>query len=202
MRFVQFARASECHSWNKQSDPDDGAPYPEPFDKLPMRVFFDTEFTGLTSDPRLLSIGLVTECGKALYIELTDGWSEENCSPWVREHVLPTLGKGERLKRRETGARILSWLSFSVVRPTLLGETDWDTTLLAGLMDECGIAREHYSLVMLAYDSKAQAIAFEEAKQRYFELEKVQPHHALNDAHAFRAAWNAVFAVTPARDDN
>ena len=165
------------------------------------RVFFDTEFTGLTSDPRLLSIGLVSEDGKVLYIELTDGWSEENCSPWVREHVLPTLGKGERLRRRETGKRILSWLSFLTTPPTLLGETDWDTTLLAGLMDECGVAREEYFLVTLTYDSKAQAIAFEEAKQRYFELRQVPPHHALNDAHAFRAGWNAVFALTQACDD-
>jgi hypothetical protein len=48
-----------------------------------MRVFLDTEFSGLSSDPRLLSIGLVAENGAELYIELTDGWSEGNCSAWV-----------------------------------------------------------------------------------------------------------------------
>lgn len=71
-----------------------------------MRVFLDTEFTGLSSDPRLLSIGLVAENGAEFYIELTDGWSEENCSAWVREHVIPLLGKGARCTRREVGRRI------------------------------------------------------------------------------------------------
>ena len=42
---------------------------------LSVRIFFDTEFSGLTSDPRLLSIGFVAEDGAELYIEFTDGWS-------------------------------------------------------------------------------------------------------------------------------
>ena len=59
-----------------------------------MRVFFDTEFTGLSSDPRLLSIGMVADRGEELYIELTNGWSEDNCSYWVMKNIMPLLGKG------------------------------------------------------------------------------------------------------------
>ena len=99
-----------------------------------MHVFFDTEFTDLTSDPRLLSIGLVAEDGSELYIELTDGWSEENCSRWVREHVIPTLGKGERLTRRESGRRILAWRPLLKTPPTLIGETDWDSNVGARIL--------------------------------------------------------------------
>ncbi len=159
-----------------------------------MNVFFDTEFTGLTSEPRLLSIGMVADNGRELYLELTDGWSEAMCSPWVRQHVLPMLGQGERLTRRETGRRILDWLSFSNAPATLLGDTDWDTTLLANLMDECGVDRESYRIELLAYANRAQATAFEDAKRRYFETHKVPSHHALNDARAFRVAWDEVFA--------
>ena len=36
-----------------------------------MKIFFDTEFTGLTSDPRLLSIGMVADDCQELYLELT-----------------------------------------------------------------------------------------------------------------------------------
>lgn len=36
------------------------------------KVFFDTEFTGLTQDTDLISIGLVDENGLSLYIELND----------------------------------------------------------------------------------------------------------------------------------
>ncbi len=62
-----------------------------------MNIFFDTEFTSLGSDPRLLSIGLVADDGQERYLELSDGWTEAICSPWTRQHVLPRLGKGEQV---------------------------------------------------------------------------------------------------------
>lgn len=37
-----------------------------------IKIFFDTEFTGLHKDTTLISIGLVSECGKRFYAELTD----------------------------------------------------------------------------------------------------------------------------------
>lgn len=163
-----------------------------------MRVFLDTEFTGLSSDPRLLSIGLVADDGKELYVELADGWSDANCTHWVRQHVLPMLGQGEQLSRRDAGRRILGWLSSFETMPTLLGDTDWDTSLVAELMQECGIPRDSYRLEMLTYSGKTQANAFEEAKREYFASQQARPHHALTDARAFRAAWDRIFSTNPA----
>ena len=37
-----------------------------------MKVWFDTEFTGLHKNTTLISIGLVTENGKTFYAEFTD----------------------------------------------------------------------------------------------------------------------------------
>ena len=165
-----------------------------------MRIFFDTEFSGLTSDPRLLSIGLISDSGETLYIEFTNGWTEADCSFWVREHVLPMLGNGERLTRREAGARIKGWLAAFKLQPTLLGETDWDTTLLADLMKECAISSDLFRMETLAYPRKAQANAFAAEKQRYFDSHKVIPHHALTDAYAFREAWHRTFDCDPTPD--
>jgi hypothetical protein len=162
-----------------------------------MNIFIDTEFTGLTSDPRLLSIGLVADNKLELYIELTDGWSEAICSSWVKEHVLPLLGNGERLTRRKAGERIMAWLSSFKESPTLLGDTDWDTTLIADLMHECGISRDSYRLELLAFSGKAQAKSFELAKLHYFKDQLATPHHAITDARAFHAAWHCVFAKLP-----
>lgn len=158
-----------------------------------MRVFFDTEFTGLSSDPRLLSIGLVADNGEEPYIEFSNGWSEADCSTWVREHVMSILGRGERLTRRDTAKRILAWLSSFGVPTTVLGDTDWDTTLLADLMHECDIAPECFRIEVLTYSGGAQVIAFEQARQDYFESHQVTPHHALTDARAFHVAWHSTF---------
>jgi len=99
-----------------------------------MHVFFDTKLTGLTSDPRLLSIGLVADTGATLYLEFTDGWHESACSAWVRQHILPTLGQGERLTRRAAGQRIFDWLLRFDAPLVLLADSDYDTVLLTQRM--------------------------------------------------------------------
>lgn len=156
-----------------------------------MIIFFDTEFTGLSSEPRLLSIGFVANSGDSLYIEFTNGWSESDCSFWVREHVLPMLGNGERLTRRDAVARISSWLlSFASSSPTVLGETTWDTALLSDLLSEFGADPNCFCLKVVACTGREQASNFEATKRRYLELHQLAAHHALSDALAFRAAWH------------
>lgn len=56
-----------------------------------MRYWFDTEFIedGKTID--LLSIGIVAEDGRELYLEILEAdWSK--ASDWVKANVLPALG--------------------------------------------------------------------------------------------------------------
>lgn len=55
-----------------------------------MKVFFDTEFTGLHKDTTLISIGLISEDKRCFYAELTD-YDEAKCDDWIREHVIANL---------------------------------------------------------------------------------------------------------------
>ena len=55
-----------------------------------MRIFFDTEFTGLRKDTTLISIGLVAESGDKFYAEFTD-YDETKCDDWIRHNVLGNL---------------------------------------------------------------------------------------------------------------
>jgi hypothetical protein len=52
-----------------------------------MKVFFDTEFTGLHKDTTLISIGLVTEDGRTFYAELTD-YDKSQVDDWIQENVI------------------------------------------------------------------------------------------------------------------
>jgi len=55
-----------------------------------MRVFFDTEFTGLRRDTTLVSIGMVAEDGKTLYAELAD-YERAQCDDWIEKNVIAHL---------------------------------------------------------------------------------------------------------------
>lgn len=55
-----------------------------------MKVFFDTEFTGLHKNTTLISIGLITENEETFYAEFTD-YDRSQCDDWIKENVLPNL---------------------------------------------------------------------------------------------------------------
>ncbi len=54
------------------------------------KIFFDTEFTGLHKNTTLISIGLVSECGKTFYAELTD-YDKSKIDEWLQTNVIDNL---------------------------------------------------------------------------------------------------------------
>lgn len=54
------------------------------------KIFFDTEFTGLHQNTTLISIGLISECGKTFYAELTD-YDKSQIDDWLQENVIDNL---------------------------------------------------------------------------------------------------------------
>lgn len=52
-----------------------------------MKLFFDTEFTGLHKRTSLISIGIVAENGQRFYGEFST-YKENQCDDWIRENVL------------------------------------------------------------------------------------------------------------------
>jgi hypothetical protein len=69
-----------------------------------MKIFFDSEFTGLHQHTTLISIGLVAENGREFYAEFTD-YDEDQIDGWLRENVLSKLVfKCDRNRAIEDGA--------------------------------------------------------------------------------------------------
>lgn len=55
-----------------------------------MKVYFDTEFTGLHKNTDLISIGLIAENGKLFYAEITD-YDKSQINDWLKENVIDNL---------------------------------------------------------------------------------------------------------------
>lgn len=55
-----------------------------------MKVFFDTEFTGLHQNTTLISIGLIAENGNTFYAEFTD-YDRTQVDSWIEENVISNL---------------------------------------------------------------------------------------------------------------
>ena len=54
------------------------------------KVFFDTEFTGLHQNTTLISIGLISECGKTFYAEFND-YDKSQIDEWLQNNVINNL---------------------------------------------------------------------------------------------------------------
>jgi hypothetical protein len=57
---------------------------------MPLKIFLDTEFTDFI-DTHLISLGMAAESGEEFYAEVP--YPSEACSDFVREAVIPLLGR-------------------------------------------------------------------------------------------------------------
>lgn len=88
-----------------------------------MNIYFDCEFTGLCQNTTLISIGLISECGKYDFYAESDVYNKDLCDDWINKNVIDKLefndrthfNKGTdnvRMKDNELGisARLNMWL--------------------------------------------------------------------------------------------
>jgi len=54
------------------------------------KIFLDTEFTGLHQNTTLISIGLVSECGKTFYAEFYD-YDKSQVDEWIQQNIITNL---------------------------------------------------------------------------------------------------------------
>jgi hypothetical protein len=55
-----------------------------------MKIFFDTEFTGLRKNTTLISIGMIDENNRCFYAEFND-FDRKQCDNWIKENVIKNL---------------------------------------------------------------------------------------------------------------
>ena len=74
-----------------------------------MKVFFDTEFTGLHKNTTLISLGCVDENGRTFYAEFTD-YDKSQIDDWIDENVIKNLSYAKKKSFfRKNGAFEHDW---------------------------------------------------------------------------------------------
>src|SRR5690349_12093903 len=99
-----------------------------------MRVFFGTEFTGLTADAKLISIGMAAECGREFYAEAADTYAPTDCSAFCQRNVLPYLEGGAHCMPLDfLRAQLWEWLQGCGTGTVLVCDSGRDVHQLAEL---------------------------------------------------------------------
>lgn len=144
-----------------------------------MMVFLDTEFTNLHRR-QLISIGLVSLCGRHSFYREVQGYNFSICSDFVKEAVLPHLKKNPDEIQPMSGVRasLLEWLKLFSGNPlTVAVDHIYDWELFRNLLGEVPDW-----ITMADIGNSVDNIAFEV----FFRDHNLKQHHALNDALANR----------------
>lgn len=161
-----------------------------------MLIFFDTEFSELGIDPRLISIGLVSDDGtRELYAELSDTYQPKDCSAFVQEAVLPHLQGGDVLMTMdELTLRLGNWIE-GFEQPVKLAtdSLSWDWPWIQELFYLPGTWPENLDGKPASLFEMVGAQKLEQEVEYAFRehTPRLRRHHALDDAKANRLAWLA-----------
>lgn len=163
---------------------------------LNMLIFFDTEFSELGIDPRLISIGLVSEDGtRTFYAELSDTYQLSDCSNFVREAVLPHLVGGEALMTMDgLTLRLGNWLE-SFEQPVQLAtdSLSWDWPWIQELFSTPGTWPENLDGKPASLYEMVDSPFLERSAEQIFQSHepRLRRHYALDDAKVNRLVWLA-----------
>ncbi len=160
-----------------------------------LRIFFDTEFTGLTDESKLVSIGFVDEKGaRTFYAELSDTYRIDDVSEFALRAVIPLLeGNHSLMSMRELGARLTDWFA-SFGEPVKLSTDSliWDWPWIKQIFRQHGAWPEELDgePLLLTMNYLNDYDEFEPAVAEAFAA-GLRRHHALDDAKANRLGWIA-----------
>ncbi|WP_050464315.1 3'-5' exoribonuclease [Herbaspirillum autotrophicum] len=148
-----------------------------------MKIFLDTEFTDFVR-PHLISIGMAADSDDEFYAEIPYPYDE--CSDFVREVVLPLLGKfpDATYSKQELAEKLRSWLDvLNAAHGTLEicfdFQTDWD--LFIDALD--------YQVPKWCVQKQVNRNINELLYYEYHKKNALPEHHALYDARANRFAY-------------
>lgn len=134
--------------------------------KPSVTAFLDTEFTTLDiTDNKLISLALVVHGGPEFYVEINDTWTEDECSDFTKEVVLPQLDLATHGKSEVDAREALhEWLNQFEIVNIISDAPLWDWKMLIKLAGEIDIGKH--------------------IVPKRYEWDGVEdtPHHALLDA--------------------
>lgn len=157
-----------------------------------MKIILDCEFTQLNASAKLISLALVAEDGRELYVELTDSYELTDCSAFVIEHVLPLLDLDSYgctvVTARERVAKFIAGAGDDIQICSDAPGKDW--AFLCELMSADGqwpanTQRQPLDLVEMYNEMASDGL----------EIEVIEPpHHALLDARQLAHIYRSVIA--------
>ncbi|TXI16802.1 MAG: AbrB/MazE/SpoVT family DNA-binding domain-containing protein [Roseateles sp.] len=167
---------------------------------MPARVFLDTEFIQTDRGPIFISAAFLTEDGRELYAErpreAVEALLHEHPHDFVREQVLPQLGRQPATAWSKLPARLVAWLdTLGADEVEVIYDYGNDYLLVEQLLEanpEPPRTRLLATNVSYLLDDPDGRRAAESAWEALGAVKGIHRHHALADAYSLRLRFDTV----------
>jgi len=160
-----------------------------------MRIYFDTEFTGLHKETTLMSIGLVDENGRTYYAELSD-YNRSQVDGWIEDNVVSNFDNQLVRTKPTLKLDLQEWLSVydSVEMWSDCLAYDWVlfNDIFGGAFDIP--ANVYYIPFDICTMFKLKGIDPDISREEYSGIDGSK-HNALHDAKAIKACYEKLLAM-------
>lgn len=166
-----------------------------------MRIFFDTEFSGLHQNTTLISIGMVDENGREFYGVLSD-YDVSQVDDWLRQNVIAHLDSEPHIttNRDEMALCIVQWLNDYAFLPG--GVEMWSDTLAYDWVLFCQLFGHAFNIPKNVYYIpfdiatlfKIRGVDPDVNREQFAGIEGSK-HNALHDARVIRACYDKLMSM-------
>lgn len=172
-----------------------------------MKIFFDTEFTGLHQGTTLISMGLVADTGESMYCEFTD-YDKSQIDEWLQENIIGNLSGIKGLPdgasyacgdREHVKEALETWLT------TFDGTVEmWSDCLAYDWVLFCQLfggafgvpSNVYYIPFDICTLFKVLAVDPDVSREQFAEMANIEnKHNALHDAKVIKACFDKLTAL-------
>lgn len=160
-----------------------------------MKIFFDTEFTGLKQDAALLSIGIVDENGREFYSEVEAPEIMADVNQWIKENVIANFTRKKTFSNTlDLRKQLMEFLSYYDHGETIEVWSDclaYDWVLFCDLFDGAfGIPRNIYYIPFdLSTYLKIMNYDPDVSREEFADIYGGKKHNALHDAQVIKTCF-------------
>lgn len=155
-----------------------------------MKYYLDTEFieSGHEQPVKLISIGITAEDDRNFYAVPTDGWSYDECSPWLKENVIPYLYSLSSVKtlvatRKEIASELYKFVTQTSKTTEFWGwYCDYDWVLFCQLFGTMMDLPAEFPRYCNDVRQEVERLKLTKAQINLMRSKNVIKHHALADA--------------------
>lgn len=164
-----------------------------------MKIFFDTEFTGLHQNTNLISIGIVAEDGREFYAEISD-YNNRYISVWVKENVINNLTGKNVIKQAELKDKLTRWLEQYDEVEVWSDCLAYDWVLFCQIWGGAGFVPRNVSYIPfdICTMMKLNGVDPDINREEYVGKEKfrkARKHNAMHDARVIKACYDKLALV-------